>query len=92
MPAARFVKVFSCINSAYMVEPEFPGGPPTMFICGDDDEAKGFVTGILEQFGWEWEDMGTARAARAIEPLAMLYCIPGIREQRWNHAFKLLKD
>ncbi len=74
-----------------MVDPDFGETRPTMFICGNDDGAKRTVAGILDQFGWEVEDMGVATAARAIEPLAMLYCIPGFREQRWNHAFKLLK-
>lgn len=90
-PDAHFVKAFSCVGSAYMVNPEFPGGPPTMFICGNHDRSRFRVTEILKQFGWEVEDMGLVEAARGIEPLAMLYCIPGFREHRWNHAFKLLK-
>ena len=90
-PDARFVKAFCCVGSAHMVDPDFGGIQPTMFICGNDDEAKKTVSEILDRFGWEVEDLGQATAARAIEPLAMLYCIPGFREQRWNHAFKLLK-
>jgi hypothetical protein len=35
--------------------------------------------------------MGGAEAARAIEPLAMLWCIPGLKNNDWMHAFKLLK-
>lgn len=90
-PEARFVKSFSCVGNAYMVNPDFGGVKPTMFICGNDDQAKQEVKTILEKFGWEYEDMGMAEAARAIEPLCMLWCIPGIREGRWTHAFKLLK-
>lgn len=90
-PAAKFVKAFSCVGNAYMVDPDLPGGKPTMFICGNDDDAKTAVKNILDQFGWESEDMGAVEAARAIEPLAMLWCIPGFRENRWTHAFKLLK-
>jgi len=74
-----------------MVEPRFPGGTPTMFICGDDAAAREAVTGILKQFGWETEDMGRAEGARAIEPLAMLWCIPGFLRNEWGHAFKLLR-
>ena len=74
-----------------MVNPEFGGAKPTMFICGADDAAKGEVKSLLADFGWEIEDMGGVQAARAIEPLAMLWCIPGFRENRWSHAFKLLK-
>lgn len=91
VPAARFVKAFSCVGNAYMVDPSFDGVSPTMFICGNDAGAKADVLEILGRFGWETEDMGTAEAARAIEPLCMLWCIPGLTQNRWTHAFKLLK-
>lgn len=88
---AHFVKSFSCIGSHFMVNPDFGGEKPTMFICGNNDDAKTEVTHILDLFGFEVEDMGGAEAARAIEPLAMLWCIPGFRENSWTHAFRLLK-
>ena len=91
-PDARFVKAFSSVGAGLMVNPKLPGGTPTMFICGNDDDAKKTVRGILDQFGWETADMGTAAAARAIEPLCMLWCIPGFRENDWTHAFKLLRQ
>jgi hypothetical protein len=87
---ARFVKAFNSVGNARMVDPKFKGGKPTMFICGNDEPAKKTVTGILDQFGWETADMGAAEAARAIEPLCMLWCIPGFLRQEWAHAFKLL--
>jgi predicted dinucleotide-binding enzyme len=90
-PKAEFVKCFSCVGNAHMVDPKFPGGPPTMFICGNSDAAKKVAAHILEDFGWEWADMGGAEAARAIEPLCQLWCIPGLREGSWSHAFKLLR-
>jgi predicted dinucleotide-binding enzyme len=90
-PAVNFVKAFSCVGNAFMVNPSFPDGTPTMFICGNNLEAKSAVTGILRQFGWETEDMGKAEAARAIEPLCILWCIPGLLRNQWTHAFKLLK-
>ena len=90
-PAARFVKAFNSVGNASMVNPEFKAGPPTMFICGNDDGAKAQVREILVKFGWETEDMGGAEAARAIEPLCMLWCIPGFLRNDWTHAFKLLK-
>jgi len=92
VPDANFVKAFNSVGNAYMYKPKFPGGTPTMFICGNNESAKKKVTDILTQFGWETEDMGTVEAARAIEPLCMLWCIPGIAKGRWNHAFKLLKQ
>ena len=88
---AKLVKAFNSVGSACMVNPEFKGGPPTMFICGNDAGAKKTVTGILEQFGWETADMGKAEAARAIEPLCILWCVPGFLRNDWTHAFKLLR-
>jgi predicted dinucleotide-binding enzyme len=90
-PTANFVKSFNSVGSAFMVDPQFPGGPPTMFICGNNADAKQETTALLHEIGWEVEDMGAAEAARAIEPLCILWCIPGFRENRWTHAFKLLK-
>jgi predicted dinucleotide-binding enzyme len=90
-PKARFVKAFSCVGNAHMINPDFGGVKPTMFLCGNDELAKGQVKEILTQFGWESEDMGGAEAARAIEPLCILWCIPGLLRNQWSHAFKLLK-
>lgn len=90
-PDARFVKAFSCVGSDLMVHPQLAGGPPSMFICGNDSEAKKTVVGVLDQFGWEVEDMGAAEAARAVEPLAVLWCIPGFLRNDWRHAFKMLR-
>jgi hypothetical protein len=89
-PQARLVKAFSCVGNAVMVNPDFGGPRATMFICGNDAAAKAEVQGVLAKFGWEWEDCGGAEAARAIEPLCILWCIRGFRENRWTHAFKLL--
>lgn len=91
VPEAKFVKAFSCIGSPLMVNPDFGGIKPTMFICGNDAEAKKEVGEILDLFGFETEDMGMMEAARAIEPLAILWCIPGFLRNDWTNAFKLLK-
>ncbi len=90
-PAAHFVKAFSCTGNANMVNPDFGGAKPTMFICGNDANAKGQVKEILAKFGWDVADMGAVEAARAIEPLCMLWCIPGLTENTWSHAFRLLR-
>jgi predicted dinucleotide-binding enzyme len=91
-PAAHLVKAFNSVGNNLMVNPQFSGAKPTMFICGNNDEAKKAVAGILDQFGWETADMGQAEAARAIEPLCMLWCIPGLARNQWNHAFRLLTN
>ena len=90
-PAARFVKAFNSVGSDLMVHPILSGGPPTMFYCGNDAAAKAVVAQLLERLGWEAADMGSAVAARALEPLAQLWCIPGFREDQWTHAFRLLR-
>jgi predicted dinucleotide-binding enzyme len=90
-PKARVVKAFSCVGNTLMVNPQLPGGKPTMFICGNDAAARKQVASVLDQFGWEIEDAGDAEAARAIEPLCMLWCIPGLLKNDWVHAFKLLR-
>jgi predicted dinucleotide-binding enzyme len=92
-PKANFVKAFSSVGSFLMVDPEMKDGiKPSMFICGNNEDAKNTVSKILDEFGWDAEDMGTVTAARAIEPLAMLWCIPGFLKNEWTtHAFKMLR-
>jgi 8-hydroxy-5-deazaflavin:NADPH oxidoreductase len=90
-PDAKFVKAFNSVGNPFMYKPNFPGGKPTMFICGNDEEAKKTVTGILTSFGWEAEDMGKAESAGSIEALCILWCAPGFLRNQWTHAFKLLK-
>lgn len=89
-PAAHFVKAFNSVGAHFMIDPQF-SEKPSMFICGNNDAAKADVAAILTQCGWEVEDMGKATAARAIEPLCILWCIPGFLNNQWSHAFKLLK-
>jgi 8-hydroxy-5-deazaflavin:NADPH oxidoreductase len=91
IPQAKLVKAFNSVGNALMYKPQFAAGEPTMFICGNDAEAKKMVAGILKNFGWGTEDMGKIEAARAIEPLCILWCIPGMLRNEWSHAFKLLK-
>lgn len=90
VPDANFVKAFNSVGSAFMVNPSFVS-KPTMFICGNNENAKKEVSVIIDQFGWETADFGMAESARAIEPLCMLWCITGLTKNEWTHAFKLLK-
>lgn len=91
VPAARFVKAFNSVGNAFMIDPVFPNGPPTMFICGNDAAAKATVAGLLAEVGWEVEDVGGAVAAGPIEALCQLWCAPGFLRNDWSHAFALLK-
>jgi predicted dinucleotide-binding enzyme len=90
-PKARFVKAFSCVGNGLMVNPKL-SSRPSMFICGNDGAAKERARAILDQFGWDTEDMGAVEAARAIEPLCQLWCIPGILKGDWGgRAFKVVR-
>lgn len=91
-PSAKLVKAFNSVGAGQMVNPSFKEGKPTMFICGNDAAAKKTAAALCEQLGWEALDMGPVEAARAIEPLCMLWCIPGIAKGDWSpRAFKLLR-
>jgi 8-hydroxy-5-deazaflavin:NADPH oxidoreductase len=91
LPAARVVKAFNIVGNAHMFRPQFPGGPPDMFIAGNDAAAKRQVSEILEGFGWGVIDIGGIEGARYLEPLAMLWITYGFRTKTWDHAFKLLR-
>ena len=91
VPDAHFVKCFSCVGNTLMVDPDFNGAKPSMFICGNNDEAKTQTKNLLDEIGWETEDMGKVEAARAIEPLCILWCIPGMLGGSWSHAYKVLR-
>jgi len=90
-PNAHFVKAFSSVGNSLMVNPTFDGGRATMFIAGSDAGAKRAVTAILDQFGWDTEDVGGAEGARAIEPLCQLWCAPGFLRNDWAHAIKFVR-
>jgi 8-hydroxy-5-deazaflavin:NADPH oxidoreductase len=89
-PGAHVVKAFNSVGAARMIHPKYEDGPPTMFLCGNDAAAKKQVEDVIRSFGWEPFDCGTIKSARALEPLCMLWCIPGFRQNLWTHAFKLL--
>ena len=91
LPDARVVKAFNIVGNAHMFKPDFPGGPPTMFICGNDEGAKKTVEEILDSFGWENVDIGGIDGARLLEPLAMLWIMHYFKTGSGNHAFKLLR-
>jgi 8-hydroxy-5-deazaflavin:NADPH oxidoreductase len=90
LPAARVVKAFNSVGNTRMVNPEYAQGVPTMFLCGNSEEAKEQVSQVIRQFGWEPFDCGSITSARAIEPLCMLWCVPGFLRNQWTHAFKVL--
>ena len=91
LPGARVVKCFNMAGHAHMVNPSFPGGPPDMFICVNDSEAKKTVTTLLTSLGWPSTDLGGIEGSRLLEPLCILWVAYGMVTGGWNHAFKMLR-
>jgi predicted dinucleotide-binding enzyme len=91
LPDAHIVKAFNIVGAPHMVHPALPGGPPDMFIAGNEDAAKAIVTEMLTAFGWSTIDIGGIEGARLLEPLCILWVLYGVRTGTWNHAFKLLR-
>ena len=90
LPSSKVVKAFNIVGHAHMVHPDFPGGPPDMFYCGNDAAAKKTVERVLVDFGWNTIDIGGIEGARLLEPLCILWVLYSIRHGGVNHAFKLL--
>lgn len=91
LPSSNVVKAFNSIGNVFMYKPKFDEGQPTMFICGNDPEAKTQVSSILVDFGWEVQDCGSIEASNALEGLCIIWCARGFIEGKWDHVFKLLK-
>ena len=91
LPEALVVKAFNTVGHAHMVRPDFPGGPPDMFLCGNDEAAKRKVAGICRDFGWGVIDLGGIESSRYLEPMCMVWVIHGARTGSWNHGFKMLR-
>ncbi|PYQ31851.1 MAG: DNA-binding protein [Acidobacteria bacterium] len=91
IPKARVVKAFNTVGNAHMIHPQFPGGPPDMFLCGNDAEGKKIVSQICEAFGWGVADIGGIESSRYLEPMCMTWVLYGVLSSSWGHAFKLLR-
>jgi predicted dinucleotide-binding enzyme len=72
-PRARLVKAFNTTGAENMAAPQYNGQPSTMFICGDDELAKGATAQLAEELGFEVVDAGGLSAARHLENLALLW-------------------
>ena len=91
VPETQVVKAYNTVGNANMVDPDLPGGPPSMFIGGDSAEAKAVVTSLLESTGWDVVDLGGIEASRVLEPMCIAWVLHGINAGTWGHAFKLLR-
>ena len=93
VPDARVVKAFNTVGNAHMFRPSFPGGPPDMFICGNDAGAKKTVSALLSDFGWGVVDIGGIEGSRYLEAMCLVWVLAALSTTppTWNHAFKLLR-
>jgi len=91
LPDAHVVKAFNTVGNAFMFRPSFPGGPPDMFFCGNDADAKQKVATILKDFGWGIVDVGGIESSRYLEAMCLVWVLSAIQTNSWNQAFKLLK-
>ncbi|MEA2239987.1 MAG: 8-hydroxy-5-deazaflavin:NADPH oxidoreductase [Thermoanaerobaculia bacterium] len=90
LPDARVVKAFNTVGNGLFFKPELPGGPPDMFIGGNDADAKKLVTQVCDAFGWGVIDIGGIDASRHLEPMCMVWVLHGVASGSWTHAFKML--
>lgn len=91
LPQARVVKAFNTVGNPPMIKPQFPGGPPDMFICGNDAGAKQTVIALLKECGWPAVDLGGIECTRYLEALALIWILHFLRTSTGIHAFKLLQ-
>jgi NADPH-dependent F420 reductase len=92
LPGASVVKAFNSTGAENMADPLYDGEPTTMFICGDDADAKATVTILAESLGFDVADVGNLEAARFVEPLAMVWINLAIKQGLGRDiAFKLVR-
>jgi predicted dinucleotide-binding enzyme len=92
VPGAQVVKAFNTVGNALMFRPELPGGPPDMFIAGNDEAAKQKVTALIKDFGWgAVHDLGGIESSRYLEAMCLVWVLSAARGGHWDQAFKLLR-
>ena len=89
-PGARVVKAFNSTGVNSMVDPDVPCAPPTMPICGNDEEAKTEVAELLRDVGWEPIDLGTIHSAGMLEAMTLAWVQYGRMTGIWNHCYKFV--
>jgi hypothetical protein len=91
LPGAHVVKAFNTVGNAFMFKPEFPGGPPDMFLCGNDDGAKSKAASICRDFGWGVVDVGGIESAHYLEAMCLVWVLSAMKTGAWSQAFRLLR-
>lgn len=90
LPSAQVVKAFNTVGNTLFVDPQLPGGPPDMFLCGNDPGAKATVSDLCKQWGWGVVDIGGIEGSRYLEAMCMTWVLHGVLSGGWAHAFKML--
>lgn len=84
--------VVKAFNRTTMIDPHFGNDETaTLFIAGNDENAKAETSSLAESFGWNVEDFGGIDQAFFLEALAALWVNYAFRNDSWEHAFKFLK-
>lgn len=92
LPDAHVVKTLNIVNCEVMVHPGKSGGDPTMFMSGNDAQAKATVRGILNQFGWtDIIDLGDITTARGLEMILPLWLRTWMATQNGHFGFKIVR-
>jgi len=92
LPDADVVKTLNIVNCEVMIEPTKSGGDPTMFISGDNADAKEKVKAILNQFGWkDIIDLGDITTARGTEMLLPIWLRTYMAIGNGYFAFKIIR-
>jgi len=71
-PGAAVVKAFNTVHAEVVADPAFGDDVPTCFYCGDDEDAKDLVAGLIEDCGLDPVDCGSLKASRYLEAMAGL--------------------
>lgn len=90
LPDARVIKAFNTVDASHFFRPQIPGGPPDMFLAGNDFGARDVVAAICTEFGWGTAYLGGIECARYVEPMALAWAAYAVMSGATKHAFKLL--
>jgi len=89
---ANVVKTLDTVNCQIMVNPNKLSGPQTMFIAGNNSEAKKQVGELLEKFGWnEIVDLGDITGARATEMMMPIWIRIMVTTNNVQFGFKIVR-
>ncbi len=82
LPGTRVVKAFNTIGFENFTTARTRKQKVSMFICGDDDEAKAIAAGLASDLGFEPEDVGPLSNAKALEEMVRVWLALAARHGR----------